>query len=177
MMDGDVREEDESEDYGDNNSSKERYENLDPSSTAYIDYYLILGLEPGESDMSTIKAAYRAMALKWHPDKVDYDKKSHSEAMLMRINEAYETLSDYDRRNEYFNTYHRRESMTELMTRSSTALQSLLKLSRKMWEDLPQSDRQEFVYELKQYLSNKDNVQHDATKRIQLVNDIKRLRQ
>lgn len=162
-VDGEEPEEGESTGSEDSSYSKERHKNSSHTSDPYVDYYSILGLEPGENDMFTIKGAYRAMALKWHPDKVDHDKKSHSEAMLMQINEAYETLSDYDRRNEYLNTYQRRESATELMTRTSTALQSLLKLSKKMWEDLPPSDRQEFVYELKQYLSNKEDIQHDAT--------------
>ena len=144
------------------NDAKWRQENASHPEAVYIDYYSILGLAPGESDMSTIKAAYRAMALKWHPDKVDQDKKSESEAMLMQINEAYETLSDYDRRNEYLDIYYGHESVTELMTRSSTALQTLLKLSKKMWEDVPQNDRQEFVFELKRYITNKDDLQHDA---------------
>ena len=148
------------EDGGSGNKSRE---NSDHSSCRYIDYYSILGIDPGESDMSTIKAAYRAMALRWHPDKVEQDKKSESEAMLIKINEAYETLSDYDKRNEYMKTYYNHETMSELMARSSTALQSLLKLGKKMWEDLPHTDRQELIYELQQYVSNKDDMQHDAT--------------
>ena len=83
--------------------------------------------------------------------------------MLIKINEAYETLSDYDKRNEYMKTYNNHETMSELMARSSTALQSLLKLGKKMWEDLPHTDRQELIYELQQYVSNKDDMQHDAT--------------
>lgn len=148
------------EDGGSGNKSRE---NSDHSSYRYIDYYSILGIDPGESDMSTIKAAYRAMALRWHPDKVEQDKKPESEAMLIKINEAYETLSDYDKRNEYMKTYNNHETMSELMARSSTALQSLLKLGKKMWEDLPHTDRQELIYELQQYVSNKDDMQHDAT--------------
>lgn len=51
---------------------------------------------------SQIKAAYRKLALKLHPDKVrDPREKPASEAMFKRIAEAHETLSNADRRAHY----------------------------------------------------------------------------
>ncbi len=63
-----------------------------------IDYYTVLGVgrEASESD---IKRAYRALALKFHPD-VAQDKVS-AEKHFKEINEAYEVLSDSAKRQQY----------------------------------------------------------------------------
>ena len=61
------------------------------------DYYEILGLSSDASD-DDIKRAYRKLALKTHPDKNGGD-----DAMFKKINLAYETLSDPDKRREYDN--------------------------------------------------------------------------
>lgn len=42
-----------------------------------------------------IKKAYKKMALKWHPDRVqDEGKKKEAEERFKKIGEAYEVLSD-----------------------------------------------------------------------------------
>jgi len=64
------------------------------------DYYKILGVsrsaEPGE-----IKKAYRRLALEWHPDKVDDDKKEEAVRRFQDIGEAYEVLSDEEKKGRY----------------------------------------------------------------------------
>jgi DnaJ-class molecular chaperone len=60
-------------------------------------YYDILGVSKDASD-DEIKRAYRKLALKTHPDKNGGD-----DTMFKKINVAYETLSDPDKRNEYDN--------------------------------------------------------------------------
>jgi curved DNA-binding protein len=64
----------------------------------YKDYYKILGVNKNASDKE-IKTAYRAMARKYHPDMNKDDKKS--EERFKEINEAYEVLSDADKRHKY----------------------------------------------------------------------------
>ena len=59
------------------------------------DYYNILGVSKGASD-EEIKKAYRKMAHKYHPDKKGGDEKKFKE-----INEAYQTLSDKQKRSQY----------------------------------------------------------------------------
>lgn len=55
------------------------------------DYYEILGV-PRTADAETIKKAYRALALKYHPDRNPGDKKA--EETFKAINTAYDALSD-----------------------------------------------------------------------------------
>lgn len=59
------------------------------------DYYKLLEVEKGASE-SEIKKAYRKLAHKYHPDK-----KGGDEAKFKKINEAYQTLSDPQKRQQY----------------------------------------------------------------------------
>lgn len=63
------------------------------------DYYEILGVDKSASD-SEIKAAYRKMALQWHPDK-NPNNKAEAETKFKEINEAYQVLSDKQKRQTY----------------------------------------------------------------------------
>lgn len=59
------------------------------------DYYNILGVSKGAND-DEIKKAYRKLAHKYHPDKSGGD-----EAKFKEINEAYQILSDKQKRAQY----------------------------------------------------------------------------
>lgn len=62
------------------------------------DYYEVLGVSKTSSD-DEIKSAYRKLAKKYHPDLNPGDKAA--EASFKEINEAYEVLSDKDKRSKY----------------------------------------------------------------------------
>ena len=62
------------------------------------DYYSMLGIKRDASEQE-IKRAYRRLARKHHPD-VNPDTKS-AEARFKEINEAYEVLSDKEKRQKY----------------------------------------------------------------------------
>ena len=62
------------------------------------DYYDILGLSKGAS-AAEIKKAYRKKALQYHPDKNPGDAKA--EEMFKKAAEAYEVLSDPDKKAKY----------------------------------------------------------------------------
>ena len=65
------------------------------------DYYDILGVEKNSSD-EELKKAYRKMARQHHPDLHPGDaQKKEAEAKFKEINEAYETLSDQEKRKRY----------------------------------------------------------------------------
>ena len=67
------------------------------------DYYEVLGVSKNATDQD-IKSAFRKLSRKWHPDmqagKSDADKKA-AEEKFKEIAEAYEVLSDKDKRTNY----------------------------------------------------------------------------
>lgn len=67
------------------------------------DYYSILGIEKTASD-TEIKKAYKKMAMKYHPDRNPGDKTAESKFKL--VGEAYEVLSDQNKRRTYDNYGH-----------------------------------------------------------------------
>lgn len=62
------------------------------------DYYDLLGVSR-DADAATIKKAYRKLAIKYHPDKNPDD--TVAEEKFKQIGEAYEVLSDEDKRAAY----------------------------------------------------------------------------
>lgn len=67
----------------------------------FQDYYQVLGVAR-DAKPDGIKKAYRRLALKWHPDQVkEGDDVAVAEAQFRRISEAYEVLSDSEKRAKY----------------------------------------------------------------------------
>lgn len=64
----------------------------------YRDYYEILGVDKNASQKE-IKSAYRKLAKKYHPDLNQNDPDAQEK--LKEVNEAYEVLSDKDKKKKY----------------------------------------------------------------------------
>jgi DnaJ-class molecular chaperone len=83
-------------------------------------YYQILGISPDAEDI-VIRAAYRVLAQKYHPDKWRGDPLEANHRMR-QLNEAYETLSDAAKRSVYDSGLEaHRSSGAEDRTRASDA--------------------------------------------------------
>ncbi|MDV3158314.1 MAG: DnaJ domain-containing protein, partial [Pigeon pea little leaf phytoplasma] len=61
------------------------------------DYYEVLGLSR-DANLDDIKRAYRSLAKKYHPDRC---KEDNAEAKFKEIQEAFEVLSDSNKRAQY----------------------------------------------------------------------------
>ncbi|KAJ9702429.1 hypothetical protein PVL29_004252 [Vitis rotundifolia] len=64
-----------------------------------VDYYNVLKVEKNATD-EDLKKSYRRLAMKWHPDKNPNNKKE-AEAKFKQISEAYEVLSDPQKKAVY----------------------------------------------------------------------------
>src|SRR5436305_14222261 len=61
-----------------------------------VDLYAVLGI-PQDADEATIRSAYKILARRYHPDS----GAGSSPAKFREITQAYETLSEPERRREY----------------------------------------------------------------------------
>ena len=67
------------------------------------DYYEVLGVTKGSSE-GEIKKAYRKAAMKYHPDKytnASEKEKKEAEDKFKEVNEAYQVLSDPQKKQQY----------------------------------------------------------------------------
>ena len=62
------------------------------------DYYEVLGVDRGAGE-DDLKKAYRRLAIQFHPDRNPGDKQA--EERFKELNEAYQVLSDPERRAQY----------------------------------------------------------------------------
>ena len=66
----------------------------------FQDYYETLSV-PRTASAEDIKRSYRKLALKWHPDRHKPETRKEAEERFKRISEAYEVLSDPEKRKQY----------------------------------------------------------------------------
>ncbi|HLU38407.1 MAG TPA: DnaJ C-terminal domain-containing protein [Planctomycetota bacterium] len=66
----------------------------------FQDYYAVLGV-PRDASAEDIKKAYRKLAMRWHPDRHPEKERPKAEAEFKKISEAYEVLSDPNKRKRY----------------------------------------------------------------------------
>src|SRR3972149_332325 len=65
--------------------------------TQKADYYDVLGV-PRSASADDVKRAFRKLAMQYHPDR---NREPEAEDRFKEINEAYEVLSDSERRTAY----------------------------------------------------------------------------
>ncbi|KJP89277.1 hypothetical protein AK88_01157 [Plasmodium fragile] len=98
-------------------AEKDRHDDLPPERDNFEnleDYYAILGVNRNATNVE-LKKAYRALTLKWHPDRhVDPEYKKIAEQKFKIVLEAYEVLSDEDKRKIY--DLYGREALKQNLT-------------------------------------------------------------
>ncbi|HRG38227.1 MAG TPA: DnaJ domain-containing protein [Bacteroidia bacterium] len=65
---------------------------------AFKNYYILLGIK-NTASLEEIKVAFRNLAKKYHPDKNQHNE--HADHLFKEIQEAYETLSNTEKRRKY----------------------------------------------------------------------------
>jgi curved DNA-binding protein CbpA len=87
-----------------------------------LDYYNILGVDKGAS-AEDVKKAYRNQARKWHPDKHP-NNKGYAEEKFKEIAEAYDVLSDEQKR-QIYDVYGEGKRSSNYSSTMSTACRML----------------------------------------------------
>ncbi|KFK43323.1 hypothetical protein AALP_AA1G109800 [Arabis alpina] len=87
-----------------------------------IDYYNVLKVTRNANE-DDLKKSYRRMAMKWHPDK-NPNSNNEAEAKFKQISEAYEVLSDPQRRQIYDQYGEEGLKSSDLPTAAETAAQN-----------------------------------------------------
>ncbi len=79
-----------------------------------VNYYDVLGVSPTADDF-VIKAAYKALAQRYHPDKFHGNAKdaADAEAKMRQLNEAYQVLSDPAKRRDYDASFEQGEQQNQ----------------------------------------------------------------
>ncbi len=111
------------------------------------EYYRILGVLEDAEDI-VIKAAYKALAQKYHPDKFQGDA-THAKQRMQEINEAYAILSDATARKKYDSERGKPEYEDDSTEDSDDLLHTLDKDWSEATEYFP--DLVEIAYSLSKY--------------------------
>lgn len=83
------------------------------------DFYRILGVSH-DAEAVVIRAAYRALIQRYHPDKVEDQDKAKAQVRIQAIQEAYRVLSDPIRKSEFDRTYHEQAGKRGLVATKTT---------------------------------------------------------
>ncbi|MBD8916169.1 MAG: J domain-containing protein [Pseudobutyrivibrio sp.] len=77
-----------------------------------MNYFEILNVSENAED-EVIRASYKALAKKYHPDNTELDADVAAQKM-QEINEAYQVLADKNQRERYINELHKFTSQPEI---------------------------------------------------------------
>ena len=123
-------------------------------------YYEILELSPNASS-EVIEKTYKVLAKKYHPDLQPADKKKESEEHFKLISEAYEVLSNPEKKKEYDQTLEneriRNQSQNQRQNRSTsyTASMNQEDILRKEQEEFLKNHRQQAIRQNIEYAQKK----------------------
>jgi curved DNA-binding protein CbpA len=100
-------------------------------------YYEVLGVSPTADDF-VIKAAYKALAQRYHPDKFANNVKdaSDAETKMRQLNEAYQILSDTAKRRDYDNWLSQNQQRNSQQSSNDAKQQADWQIALRFYPDL-----------------------------------------
>ena len=101
-------------------------------------YYEILEVSPNASK-EIIDKAYKTLAKRYHPDANSVEKKQWAEERFKKINEAYEIISNKEKREEYDRELERQRN--QQLIQSEDLKRSYEKLYEEMKRTAPPIDK------------------------------------
>lgn len=107
-------------------------------------YYDILQINKNASP-EIVEKAYKVLAKKYHPDLQTEENKKKAEEILKEINEAYETLSNLEKKQAYDNSLLQEEHQAFEETRNPNTIDS----NSDPKEDIRVKQQQELLYQHK----------------------------
>ena len=126
------------------------------SDAEYVDHYEVLEVEC-EADSKRIKKAYRAAALKYHPDK---NSSENATEMFRRVREAFEVLSDPESRRVF--DEKRRRRMKKRKTFDTTSFFDLFGKEKEEEEEKKEDDEDVDPVEFREQSESRQEQQHQA---------------
>lgn len=122
-----------------------------------------------------VRKAYKAMALRWHPDRNPENARAHLE--FIAVSEAYEVLSDSQKRTAYDRTSvvhsHRRQQTAARQTTAEAEARSY-----RFYEDIFINDFKDLKYNVQENIIKKiinNEIKPSLEKEIINILDIKKL--
>jgi molecular chaperone DnaJ len=109
---------------------------------AQKDYYIILGVSPTATTRS-IQRAFRTLAKQYHPDRVG----SQGTSTFQDIVEAYEVLSDPERREVYDRRLHPAEPAERYGPQPEPLIPEPSRYTQRLWDDPLRPEPQSILYD------------------------------
>lgn len=129
-------------------------------------YYDILQVNKNASS-EIIEKAYKILAKKYHPDLQTEENKKHAEEVLKEINEAYEVLSDEQKRAQYDR---------ELSNKENENIQvndDLLYENKNLKEELQNLKTSKYYSNINQNINNQHTQEYNKDKSLNNDNELK----
>ncbi|MGC8750854.1 J domain-containing protein, partial [Hydrotalea sp.] len=119
------------------------------------DYYQILRVHPNASE-TTIRKAYRKLALQYHPDKTGNSEELNS--YFKKINEAYKVLSNTEQRKQFHLQYYSLYQYEPHINNSNEILIACKKLLKQIIQQGDHINEEAVVLSIQSYILNETNL-------------------
>ena len=114
-----------------------------------------------KASQEIIEKAYKTLAKKYHPDLQDASEKKNAEAMMKKINEAYEVLGDKEKRRAYDDELQAKREAEELRKQELERQKINQDFERQASNNFSQYEQQPIEYSNEQNFDNDGNFNYE----------------